>query len=275
MTALFQDIIERDASQIESVVLVIREQDWGQMSHDFLPWHHYIEVVLTDGLVANGLNGSYGFKNRVTSKDEEQIPRLYLILRCEDLAMVFDDVVQTSTYYVHVLPNEEIRRLQGLRLDSKVFTVTLDGEAAMISELYAIKGQPRYSANNCSFADICVLSLTPLNTMLCRRNVNIGRWSQGTGIRFFEDDMWVRRRDLSGVTLNTVIEHIEPTTQVILEDDFERVAEASGSHADIFELFRSVMRFNFSTSVPKDRAWGALLEDGSWSGEGQTDNSIE
>ena len=73
---------------------------------------------------------------------------------------------------------------------------------------------------------------------------------------------------MSGVTLDTVIEHVAPTTELILEPGSLRVAEVKGSHADIFELFQSVMRFNYTSTVSEDRAWGTLKEDGSWSGNG-------
>ena len=141
VTQVFYDIVRFEANKFESVVLVMTAEDWEQTSHHFCHFSEYLEVILSDDHHATD-----SFETNLKRLKEETIPRLYIVMNPEDLSLVFHEGerVQTSIFYVNLLPNEELGYLPALRLDSKLFTFTMVGDSAMISELYAIKGQLRY-----------------------------------------------------------------------------------------------------------------------------------
>lgn len=151
-------------------------------------------------------------------------------------------IIQYSEKNIWYIPKE----VQGyiprdkLRLTSMVYTYCHSSPGAFeIYDVYAVKQRP------------IVRSL--------------GTWNISTGFNFQYVYIWERRKDMSGILIETVVESNPPSSNITV-DKHGKVLSAEGMFPDIFYLLHDKMNFSYSMTISEDRQWGSRT-NGTWNGK--------
>ena len=125
--------------------------------------------------------------------------------------------------------------LTNIRYDSHVYSYKVEGEDFKISEHYAIrKMHPKMNF--------------------------YANWNAKRGLEVAQPNVYIRRNDLSGVTIRNVVLNASPAVQYNDEVGY------FGYFIDPIKIIAQETGFNLEISKPPDNTWGSTLDNGTWVG---------
>ena len=247
----FRDVIRRERNNVNSVVFEVRQDDLASLDlfqdskflTDLLQENlDYVSVTVTDSLTSWAPPSTV--PGNLTLSQYAAFPSLHFYLHPADF--LTSRVRPFDKYFVRFNASEDDSRIfDGLRLDSFVFSFLADEKSGetKLSEHYGIKGLPRH-------------------------NFDIGKWTAKGGVRIFQPQIWMRRSNMTGVHLNTIVEDSTMTTNVFVsEDDDHEVVNVTGAYQEVFQQIQEILGFSYDIMRPEDKTWGSLEANGSWSGK--------
>ncbi len=95
--------------------------------------------------------------------------------------------------------------------------------------------------------------------------LHLGTHSRDRGLELDETNIWIRRANLNGKHFRASTLPNKPYLTMV-EDGCQGPECLKGIFADVFHKLQSTMNFTYTISMPEDGEWGALREDGTWTG---------
>ncbi len=151
-----------------------------------------------------------------------------------------------SSGSVTVTPRPAADRIRlSARLDSRVFYYTWEGDGFVVEEDYSIsvKGGPVVTQH-------------------------VGSWNATSGmVSMDEPNVWERRSDLGGITLNNTFLRFSPISMYVYDEE-GKIVGRRGMYQDLLDALMARLNFSVETFPPEDGNWGRLKGDGSgrWNG---------
>ena len=88
----------------------------------------------------------------------------------------------------------------------------------------------------------------------------LGQWSEEEGLQIEIDEKWERRSNLQGAELRNII---LPWSTWNIIDDNDKV---TGLFPEVLHILQGALNFSVVTNLSSDRQFGAMKEDGNWTG---------
>ena len=123
---------------------------------------------------------------------------------------------------------------KNLRLDSNIYLYhEFEPDSFQIAEMYAFKG---------------IVTIQ-----------EIGSWSYDSGLNLWEKQIWIRRKDLMGVTLRSGMK--ESYANSIVPTTMSNISTWTGPFVQIVNTLENHLNFSVTYAFPSDGVWGDVLLD--------------